>query len=111
MFSVGLGYEICVVLLVTALFSSRYCCEGVSLNIREIAHYLDYIPYRQEGFASLDDFRTLPAPPTDLRNRKMEIGQIKLQVGNDPPSYSLYLFLYSSLSLFSFCIYDVWNIL
>ena len=51
-----------------------------SFNIKDYTHYIDYLPYRQEGFAAFDDFRTAPSPPTSLRNRKMELGQVKLQV-------------------------------
>jgi hypothetical protein len=66
---------ICLSLL---LGSSACVIEG--FNIKDYAHYLDYLPYRQEGFAAFEDFRTAPSPPTALRNRKMEIGRVKLQV-------------------------------
>jgi hypothetical protein len=42
----------------------------------DYSHYVDYLPYRQEGLASFEDFRTAPYPPTHLRNRKMEIGAL-----------------------------------
>jgi SAM-dependent methyltransferase len=40
----------------------------------DFAHYLDYLPYRQEGLAAWEDFRTAPIAPSHLRDRKMNIG-------------------------------------
>lgn len=37
------------------------------------AHYLDYLPYRQESLVAFEDFRTAPYPPLALRNRKMSL--------------------------------------
>ena len=42
-----------------------------------LAHYLDYLPYRQEGLAAFEDFRTAPTAPSALRNRKMQLGPLK----------------------------------
>ncbi len=42
-----------------------------------IAHYLDYLPYRQEGLAAFEDFRTAPTAPSALRNRKMQLGPLQ----------------------------------
>ena len=42
-------------------------------DLTDYTHYLDYLPFRQEGLL-VDDFRTAPYPPTSLRNRKMVIG-------------------------------------
>ncbi len=39
-------------------------------DLTDYTHYLDYLPFRQEGLL-VDDFRTAPYPPTSLRNRKM----------------------------------------
>jgi len=50
--------------------------EGGCFKLIDYAHYLDYIPYRQEGLAGFEDFRTNGAPPTLLRNRKMEVGTL-----------------------------------
>ena len=47
---------------------------SASFSLLDIAHYLDYIPYRQEGLVAFEDFRAAPYPPLPLRNRKMEIG-------------------------------------
>jgi SAM-dependent methyltransferase len=51
-----------------------------AFKLADYAHYFDYLPYRQEGLAGFEDFRTAPTPPSHLRNRKMEIGGIKLEV-------------------------------
>ena len=51
-----------------------------AFNIQDYTHYLDYIPYRREGLAGFNDFRTARAPPTELSNRKMEIGSLKLDI-------------------------------
>ena len=52
-----------------------------SFSIADYTHYLDYLPYRNEGLATLaDDFRTSIVPPSHLRNRKMKVGGIQLQV-------------------------------
>ena len=49
-------------------------------NIMDYSHYIDYLPYRVEGFAAGDDFRTSTSPPSQLRNRKMHTGCLKLEV-------------------------------
>mmetsp|Transcript_28521 Transcript_28521/g.27313 ORF Transcript_28521/g.27313 Transcript_28521/m.27313 type:complete len:368 (-) Transcript_28521:178-1281(-) len=49
-------------------------------NIMDYSHYLDYLPYRQEGLGAFEDFRTAPVAPTALRNRKMEMGKTKAEV-------------------------------
>jgi hypothetical protein len=49
-------------------------------NILDYSHYADYLAYRQEGLIGLEDFRTAQNPPLHLRDRKMEIGSIKLTV-------------------------------
>ena len=49
-------------------------------SIADYTHYFDYVPYRNDGLAAFDDFRTAAYPPTHLRDRKMELGKIKLQV-------------------------------
>jgi Methyltransferase domain len=55
--------------------------EGIhSFGIIDYTHYLDYLPLRQEGLANFESFRTAGVPPTQLRNRKMEIGPLKLEV-------------------------------
>ena len=41
-------------------------------DLTDYTHYLDYLPFRQEGLV-VDDFRTAPYPPTSLRNRKMVV--------------------------------------
>ena len=48
-----------------------------AFNVMDYSHYLDYLPYRQEGLAAFEDFRTAPAPPTRLRNRKMNAGPLQ----------------------------------
>ena len=56
--------------------------HAIAFNIMDYTHYLDYLPYRQEGLQSFEDFRTAPYPPTHLRNRKMEIGSLEnLNIG------------------------------
>lgn len=52
--------------------------NGVSFNIIDYTHYIDYLPVRQEGLAAFEDFRTSLSPPSALRNRKMEIGQLQV---------------------------------
>ena len=49
-------------------------------SILDVSHYLDYLPYRQEGLVAFEDFRTAPYPPLHLRNRKMDTGAVKLSV-------------------------------
>mmetsp|Transcript_11913 Transcript_11913/g.19903 ORF Transcript_11913/g.19903 Transcript_11913/m.19903 type:complete len:385 (-) Transcript_11913:1852-3006(-) len=51
-----------------------------AFNIMDYTHYIDYIPSRVEGIANFEDFRTAGNPPSHLRNRKMEIGGLKLGV-------------------------------
>ena len=46
----------------------------------DYTHYIDYLPYRVEGLAGFEDFRTVANPPSHLRNRKMEIGTLTLSV-------------------------------
>lgn len=53
---------------------------STSFNIADYTHYLDYLPYRNEGLASFDDFRTALVPPSHIRNRKMDMGTVNLQV-------------------------------
>eukprot|EP01038_Epipyxis_sp_PR26KG_P008398 gene8398-11356_t len=48
----------------------------LSFDIIDYSHYLDYLPYRLEGFSAIEDFRTAPNPPLHLRNRKMELGPL-----------------------------------
>lgn len=52
----------------------------IGFQIADYAHYTDFFPYRQEGLSTFDDFRTAMNPPLALRNRKMEIGQLKITV-------------------------------
>ena len=49
-------------------------------SILDISHYLDYLPYRQEGLVAFEDFRTAPYPPLHLRNRKMDTGKVRIPV-------------------------------
>lgn len=81
-------YYILILILV-----SIYCVE--CFNILDYSHYMDYLPYKQEGLSGLisfiissiqlnsilylafEDFRTAPIPPSQLRNRKMEVGSLK----------------------------------
>ena len=49
--------------------------------IEDITHLLDYLPYRQEGLAACEDFRTSPLPPSTLRNRKMNLGTLEGRIG------------------------------
>ena len=51
-----------------------------AFNVMDYSHYLDYLPYRQEGLVAFEDFRTAPYPPLHLRNRKMDTGAVKLSV-------------------------------
>ena len=51
---------------------------AISFNIAEYTHYVDYLPYQREGLAYFEDFRTSPQPPSSIRNRKMEIGALKV---------------------------------
>ncbi len=53
-------------------------CPVSPFNILDYTHYLDYLPLRQEGLAGFEDFRTSLSPPSALRNRKMEIGTLKV---------------------------------
>ena len=57
-----------------------FVVEATAFNLMEVSHYLDYLPYRQEGLAAWEDFRTAAEPPTALRNRKMEVGGLRLDV-------------------------------
>ena len=50
-----------------------------SFNIIDYTHYLDYLPIRQEGLAGFEDFRTSLSPPLHIRNRKMDIGTLKVR--------------------------------
>lgn len=50
----------------------------IAFNIVDYTHYIDYLPVRQEGLAAFEDFRTSLSPPSALRNRKMEIGQLQV---------------------------------
>jgi SAM-dependent methyltransferase len=49
-------------------------------GLLDYTHYLDYLPYRQEGLVAFEDFRTAAYPPTQLRNRKMDTGNVRLTV-------------------------------
>lgn len=61
--------------LLTTLWGAK------TFNIADYTHYIDYLPERMEGVASwYDDFRTAAFPPSHLRNRKMEIGNLKVDV-------------------------------
>lgn len=62
-----------LLLLLCLLFSI-----GHAFNIVDYTHYIDYLPVRQEGLAAFEDFRTSLSPPSALRNRKMEIGQLQV---------------------------------
>eukprot|EP01041_Mallomonas_annulata_P006683 gene6683-13538_t len=44
----------------------------------DYSHYIDYLPHKQEGylFTNVEDFRTVNLPPSQLRNRKIEIGAL-----------------------------------
>lgn len=44
------------------------------------AHYADYLPYRQNGFIGLENFRTALSPPVHLRDRKMHVGPSSMTV-------------------------------
>ena len=59
--------------IVSFQFHVRNKLVGSKLNdLTDYTHYLDYLPFRQEGLL-VDDFRTAPYPPTSLRNRKMVV--------------------------------------
>lgn len=50
-------------------------------NLKDFAHYLDYVPYRRDGYGDfIEDFRTAGAPPTHIKNRKMETGGLRIEV-------------------------------
>jgi hypothetical protein len=51
-----------------------------SFNIMDYTHYIEYLPYRVEGLQGFEDFRTAANPPSPLRDRKMEVGTLKMQV-------------------------------
>lgn len=51
-----------------------------AFNLLDYIHYFEYLPYRQEGLMNFEDFRTAPNPPMHLRNRKMQIGSLKMDV-------------------------------
>ena len=51
-----------------------------SFKLSDYTHYTDYLPYRIEGLSGFETFRTATNPPSHLRDRKMEIGTLKLQV-------------------------------
>ena len=51
---------------------------SIAFNIADYTIYLDYLPLRQEGLAGFEDFRTALNPPLALRNRKMELGTLKV---------------------------------
>ena len=65
-----------------------YCCLAVllslelqhALQLSDYTHYLDYLPYRQEGLVGFEGFLTNQKPPVSLRDRKMDIGPLKLSV-------------------------------
>ena len=63
-----------LLLVVSLLFSISN-----AFNIVDYTHYIDYLPVRQEGLAAFEDFRTSLSPPSALRNRKMEIGQLQVR--------------------------------
>lgn len=54
--------------------------RGDAFNVADYTHYLDYLPYRQQGFASFEGFLTSQKPPIALRDRKMDLGPLKLDV-------------------------------
>jgi hypothetical protein len=54
--------------------------EGFTLKLADFTHYLDYVPRRVEGLVGGQDFRTAANPPSHLRNRKMDIGNLKIKV-------------------------------
>lgn len=62
----------------TAALTILVCCLGVlacidAWQLKELANYVDYLPFKKSGLASNEDFRTAAAPPIHLRNRKMQI--------------------------------------
>ncbi len=63
-----------------SIFLVVACRQVQPFNIADYTHYIDYLPYRQDGSVSFEDFRTAINPPLALRNRKMEIGELKLSV-------------------------------
>lgn len=63
-----------------SLIVMALCVKTVwSFNILDFSHYMDYLPTVQDGTNSVfDDFRTAATAPTLLKNRKMEIGNLKV---------------------------------
>lgn len=61
---------------------SWVCILGAvdAFRLIDYTHYIDYLPYRVEGLAGFEDFRTAANPPSHLRNRKMETGTLRLDV-------------------------------
>jgi hypothetical protein len=51
-----------------------------SFNIMDYTHYIEYLPYRVEGLAGFEDFRTAQNPRAAIRDRKMEVGTLQMQV-------------------------------
>lgn len=64
--------------MIKFIITCNWAVFVASLNILDYSHYFDYLPLRQEGLAGFEDFRTSLSPPSALRNRKMEIGQLKV---------------------------------
>lgn len=77
----GLQRDNSIGISLIALLVLAQCSSGLNLGLADLTHYTDYLPSRRDGTGNfVDDFRTAGVSPSHLRNRKMDIGGLRLQV-------------------------------
>lgn len=62
-------YYFIIIILYIYYTSNPLISHVNAFQLQDYTHYLDYLPYRQEGLAFFEDFRTAAMPSTNLRNR------------------------------------------